>query len=268
MTDARFVDHLQLLPLPSRDGARQPDGDHRPGGLGLRTLADRLGVLVAVSAVGLAAVHSAMMFVAALLVLCLLVQRAVPAPREFLRRDLPRLGLLGVGAAVIAVPYLIGASTMAGRTSAYNWAAVTTPSRAFGDAVLFGHEAEAPQYLLAASQIFGLSDEETAVVSNIARYHRRGMPRKSHLPYMELDWQDRLRVNKLGAILRIANALDAEHLQKVQELRLHRAERTWVLELDGTGDITMEQLAATARSDMLTEVFGHELIVRAAGVVS
>lgn len=43
MTHAPFVDHLQLLPLPSRDGARQPDGDHRPGGLGLRTLADRLG---------------------------------------------------------------------------------------------------------------------------------------------------------------------------------------------------------------------------------
>jgi arginase family enzyme len=38
-----FVDHLQLLPMPSRGGVRQPDGDHRPGGLGLRTLADRLG---------------------------------------------------------------------------------------------------------------------------------------------------------------------------------------------------------------------------------
>lgn len=43
MTHAPFVDHLQLLPLPSRDGARQPDGEHRPGGLGLRTLADSLG---------------------------------------------------------------------------------------------------------------------------------------------------------------------------------------------------------------------------------
>ncbi|GLY48063.1 hypothetical protein Lesp01_17190 [Lentzea sp. NBRC 102530] len=117
--------------------------------------ADRLGVLVAVVAVGLAAVHSAMMFVAVLLVLCYLVQRAWPAPREFLRRDLPRLGLLTVGAAVIAIPYLIGASTMAGRTSAYNWPAVTTPSRAFGDAVLLGHEAEAPQYLLAALSLFG-----------------------------------------------------------------------------------------------------------------
>ena len=38
-----FVDHLQLLPMPSRGGVRQPDGDHRPGGLGMSTLADHLG---------------------------------------------------------------------------------------------------------------------------------------------------------------------------------------------------------------------------------
>ena len=35
------------------------------------------------------------------------------------------------------------------------------------------------QYLLAASQIFGLSDDETAIVSNIARYHRRGLPQQT-----------------------------------------------------------------------------------------
>ena len=32
------------------------------------------------------------------------------------------------------------------------------------------------QYILGASQIFGLSNEETAIVSNIVRYHRRGLP--------------------------------------------------------------------------------------------
>ncbi|HUP01361.1 MAG TPA: hypothetical protein VM737_07580 [Gemmatimonadota bacterium] len=37
-----FVDHLQLLPMPFLGGRRQPDGDHRPGGLGMATLADRL----------------------------------------------------------------------------------------------------------------------------------------------------------------------------------------------------------------------------------
>lgn len=39
---AEFVDHLQILPMPFRDGVRQPDGRHRPGGLGMATLSDLL----------------------------------------------------------------------------------------------------------------------------------------------------------------------------------------------------------------------------------
>src|SRR4029453_11010812 len=102
------------------------------------------------------------------------------------------------------------------------------------------------QYILAASQIFGLSDEETAVVSNIARYHRRGLPQRTHVPYVALDREDRMVVNKLSAILRVANALDAEHAQKVRDLRLVRRASTWVLELAGSGDLTRERLGAAA----------------------
>jgi exopolyphosphatase / guanosine-5'-triphosphate,3'-diphosphate pyrophosphatase len=122
------------------------------------------------------------------------------------------------------------------------------------------------QYLLAASQIFGLSNEETAIVANIARYHRRGIPQDSHLPYVALDREDRVIVNKLGAILRLANALDAEHLQKVQDLRLVRRDRIWVLELDAAGDVVMEQMAASARVDMFIETFGRDVIIQRAGV--
>jgi exopolyphosphatase/guanosine-5'-triphosphate,3'-diphosphate pyrophosphatase len=121
------------------------------------------------------------------------------------------------------------------------------------------------QYLLAASQIFGLSNEETAIVSNIARYHRRGVPQKSHLPYVALDRPARLAVNKMAALLRVANALDAEHLQKVTTLRVHHQARGWILEIAGTGDLTMECLAATARSDMFRETFGQELVIRRGG---
>jgi len=122
------------------------------------------------------------------------------------------------------------------------------------------------QYLLAASQIFGLSDRETAIVANVARYHRRATPQDSHLPYMALDRADRLIVNKLAAILRVANALDAEHLQKVRDVRVVRGEKTWVLELEGTGDLTMEQMAAAARADLFSEVFGRRPIIRPARV--
>ncbi len=121
------------------------------------------------------------------------------------------------------------------------------------------------QYLLAASQIFGLSNDETAIVSNIARYHRRATPQKSHLPYVALDRQDRVVVDKLAAMLRVANALDAEHLQKVTELNLVRGERSWILEIDGTGDLTMEQLAAAARADMFPNTFGQQLVIRRKG---
>ena len=121
------------------------------------------------------------------------------------------------------------------------------------------------QYVLSAAEIFGLSREDMAVVSNVARYHRRGIPQKSHLPYTSLDRDQRVEVNKLAAILRVANALDADHLQKVQEVRVVREADGWVFELDGAGDLTMERLAGGARSDLFVEVFGQRISFREAG---
>jgi exopolyphosphatase/guanosine-5'-triphosphate,3'-diphosphate pyrophosphatase len=118
------------------------------------------------------------------------------------------------------------------------------------------------QYIIAASQIYGLSDDETLLVSNVARYHRRGLPQRSHLPFVALDRQDRLTAAKLAAILRVANALDSEHLQKITDLKLVRDPRTWTLEVVAQGDITMEQLAARARADFFEQTFGRELTVR------
>jgi exopolyphosphatase/guanosine-5'-triphosphate,3'-diphosphate pyrophosphatase len=121
------------------------------------------------------------------------------------------------------------------------------------------------QYILSVSEIFGLSRDDLAVVANVARYHRRATPQKSHLPYMALDSDTRVVVNKLAAILRVANALDADHLQKVKEVRVISEADRWVLEVEGAGDLTMERLAALARADLLTEVFGRKMTFREAG---
>ncbi|MEE8218458.1 MAG: HD domain-containing protein [Vicinamibacteria bacterium] len=121
------------------------------------------------------------------------------------------------------------------------------------------------QYILSAAEIFGLSREDMAVISNVARYHRRAAPNKSHLPYMALDSAARIVVSKLAAILRVANALDADHLQKIRDVRVLREGDHWVLEVDGAGDLTIERLAALARADLLTEVFGRKVSFREAG---
>ena len=120
------------------------------------------------------------------------------------------------------------------------------------------------QYLISASEIFGLSQDDMLLVSNVARYHRRAFPSKSHLPYMALDRDARVATSKLSAILRLGNALDADHLQKVKDVHVVPEDGDWVLDVEGAGDLTMERLASLARADYLTEVFGRKVIFREA----
>jgi len=51
----------------------------------------------------------------------------------------------------------------------------------------------------------------------------------------------------------------------VRDLRVIREDDQWVLEADGAGDMTIERLAALARADLLTEVFGRKVAFREAG---
>lgn len=129
---------------------------------------------------------------------------------------------------------------------------------------LRGHHKHS-QYLLASSDVFGLSRRDMELAANVARYHRRALPQKSHLPYMALDREERVEVDKLAALLRVANALDADHLQKVRDVRVVPEESRIVLEVDGAGDLTMERLAVLARADFLAEAFGVRVAFRARG---
>jgi exopolyphosphatase/guanosine-5'-triphosphate,3'-diphosphate pyrophosphatase len=120
-------------------------------------------------------------------------------------------------------------------------------------------------YLLQASELFGLTRDDMQIIGNIARYHRRGLPQKSHPEFMRLDRDERVRVTKLAAILRLANALDAEHAQKISDVTLREEDGRWLIELRGSGDLTMERMAATSRTDLMADVFGKQVVVRGAG---
>jgi len=129
---------------------------------------------------------------------------------------------------------------------------------------LRGHHKHS-MYLLQSSEIFGLTRDDMSILANIARYHRRGLPQKSHPEFMRLDRDERVRVTKMAAMLRVANALDAEHEQKVSEIRVTEDGGAWVIDLEGRGDLTMERLAATSRADLLADVFGKQVVIRGAG---
>lgn len=119
-------------------------------------------------------------------------------------------------------------------------------------------------YLISSSELFGLRKRELELIANIARYHRRALPQRSHTPFISLDRDERMIVSKLAAILRVANALDKDHLQKVIDLEIHREGDQIALVAQNVSDLTMGRLALASRSDFFTEIFGKKIILREA----
>ena len=73
-------------------------------------------------------------------------------------------------------------------------------------------------YLIRHAALRGFSEEELAVIANVARYHRKSEPEDEHENLAELTAAQRGDVEKLAAILRIAEALDRSHRQSVRDV--------------------------------------------------
>ena len=121
------------------------------------------------------------------------------------------------------------------------------------------------QYLVSASHIFGLTRGDVQLAANVARYHRRSPPLRSHPDYASLDRDSRVRVCKLAAILRVANALDREHSQKVRDVELAAEEGRWVILAKTDADIAAERMAVGAKADLFSDTFGQPVVLRKLG---
>jgi exopolyphosphatase/guanosine-5'-triphosphate,3'-diphosphate pyrophosphatase len=113
-------------------------------------------------------------------------------------------------------------------------------------------------YLITHGDLSALSAEEIEIIANIARYHRRALPRSSHLTFKTLPLKQRKTVEKLSAILRIADGLDRSHFSVVQNLRVQKG-TPLSISLECVGDPEFEMWAAQNRADLFEKVFDKKL---------
>lgn len=118
------------------------------------------------------------------------------------------------------------------------------------------------QYLIEWSEIVGLNQEERQKIAMIARYHRKSHPRTSHLDYMSMSVSERLRVSKLSAILRIADALDRPHRQAISDLSVVEENNTIVITVTSVSDILVEQIAIKEKGELLKDITGNDIEIR------
>jgi exopolyphosphatase / guanosine-5'-triphosphate,3'-diphosphate pyrophosphatase len=132
-----------------------------------------------------------------------------------------------------------------------------------GDYVRYDGHHKHSYYLILHSDIMGLSPDERAIVANLARYHRKGPPDPAHPNFRDLDKDARARVRSLAALLRIADALDREHLGKVKDVRaeIDRSKQRLSLHITGADDRELEEWTVQAKSELLRDVFDLDVHV-------
>jgi exopolyphosphatase/guanosine-5'-triphosphate,3'-diphosphate pyrophosphatase len=110
-------------------------------------------------------------------------------------------------------------------------------------------------YLILHGELKGFSPVEVRIIANIARYHRKATPRRSHESFALLSPRAGRIVRVGAALLRIADGLDRSHSHVVREVRCRVSDNEVKCTLSARWDAQLELWAATRKSQMFEKVF-------------
>lgn len=112
-------------------------------------------------------------------------------------------------------------------------------------------------YLIRNGDLRGFEPGEVEVMALAARYHRRGLPKRSHEEFGSLPGAMRRTVRTLAAILRVAEGLDRSHAQSVASIEVVLGQQDCVLRLTPAGDTELELWAAQRNAGPLERLLGR-----------
>ena len=115
-------------------------------------------------------------------------------------------------------------------------------------------------YLIKHSEITGFSEIEKTIIANVARYHRGSLPKEKHTDFMLLGERERRDVARLGAILRLAEALDRGHENRIADIKFKRGKSDLTMTLVCAEDCGIERQAVELKKDLFEMAFGCNLI--------
>ena len=113
-------------------------------------------------------------------------------------------------------------------------------------------------YLIRHADLKGFTEEQLLVVANVARYHRKAAPSDDHPNLSELTEEQREEVEKLAAILRIAEALDRSHRQSVRDVAV-RCNGQVRFMIRTRSDAAVEIDSAAKRAKYFAELFDRKV---------
>jgi len=114
-------------------------------------------------------------------------------------------------------------------------------------------------YIIRHSELLGFKEIEIEMMANISRYHRRSTPKMRHQYFKNLPKPERIRVEKLSAILRVADGLDRSHFQNVRSLDVRREGGVVKIVIATEADPQLEIWGAMRKRSLLEQVLESEV---------
>jgi len=118
-------------------------------------------------------------------------------------------------------------------------------------------------YVIRNSELVGLTDREIEIVAQIARYHRKSVPKESHPEFAFLSESDRYVVRSMAAILRIAIGLDRTQDGRVKSVSVKTDDDTITMSLRASGkkrgELGLNVYAANERKGLLADLSGRKV---------
>jgi exopolyphosphatase/guanosine-5'-triphosphate,3'-diphosphate pyrophosphatase len=121
-------------------------------------------------------------------------------------------------------------------------------------------------YIVANSDMAGFTDREREMVANLCRYHRKSMPAETHPGFQSLSPDEKRVLVLLIPLLRIADALDRSHDQRLRSVNCVVRDGEIVLELSANTDIDLEHWAAERASEVFRNVYGRPVALSRVGL--
>lgn len=115
--------------------------------------------------------------------------------------------------------------------------------------------------LIVNSEFSCITEEEKIIIALIARYHRGTLPKKSHIYYSKLCKESREAVDKLAALIRIADGLDNTHMSVVRNLECEIEDDKVIIKIDG-GSSEIDEANAYKKSDLFEKAFRKKIVIR------
>ncbi len=114
-------------------------------------------------------------------------------------------------------------------------------------------------YLVANSDMPGFTDKERLTIAALCRFHRKSLPQPRHSHFQALDAESKRAVLNLAPLLRIADALDCSHDQKVRDIGSTLKEGNVSLLVQSNEDVDLELWSANEAAKAFREVYGKPI---------